>query len=205
MKRKRNNGKRYRKQRVSRISNRSPEYKVRYETFNADDITHAFSINTNLCPLLQGDDNTQRIGRKIILTRISLRFLVTAHEDTGVYDNQQVRLMLVQNRQTGGTDLSPAELLRNSTTYALTSPLNLDYRHKYTMLFDRTLILTPVLPTRSVVVTMPLSLQVIYNAGTNDVAAISSNSLSLVAVGSANQADTYPTLSGYVTLRFMDL
>jgi len=104
------------------------------------DVTGSIAADTTSAVLLlngiaRGDDIGDRIGRKVIIKMMELRFKLGATSDTGI--DQVQRLLVVYDKQTNGAACTGAQVLATvASAYAPYSPTNLENRNRFVVLYD---------------------------------------------------------------------
>lgn len=151
----------------------------------------------------RGDNINQRNGREILMRSIQFQYTCSVTPVTGV--DQQVRVMLVYDRQTNATELTAAQVLHQANTL---SPRNLENRKRFKILYDRTHQLNAAGEPGSQVTRRfyrRLRHPVTFNALTNgDVADIVTGSLYLVIIGSVATGDTDAFVNCFSRIRYSD-
>ena len=110
--------------------------------FKFVDVTVGADINTTgfvhlLNGMTRGDDISQRIGREVTLRSVQMTYQIGSKNNTGL--DQYVRAMLVYDSQAnGGPTPLISDILSASNTYA---HRNLENRHRFKILYDRTIAL----------------------------------------------------------------
>ncbi len=83
----------------------------------------------------RGDQHFQRNGDSITLTSFQCRFMLSTNT---AGDNNLVRLLVVHDKQVNGVLMTAAELFLDATADdILTSPYNLDNKHRFRVLSDK--------------------------------------------------------------------
>jgi len=86
--------------------------------------------------IVRGSGRSEFIGSKIKPTSLSIKGQVIAGDSPG----NMLRLVIIQDKTTSGTPT--AGTLFSNLTYPWVSPFNADYRDTYTVLYDKTWLLT---------------------------------------------------------------
>ncbi len=95
---------------------------------------------TNLTAVAQGDSESNRDGRKYVIDSIHLRgfFLTTAKEsETTPVCDILVRMILVQDTQTNGAQLTATDVMDAGQTDDINSFRNLQFTKRFIVLHDR--------------------------------------------------------------------
>lgn len=178
--------------------------------FKAVDVTTATtSVGTTpvfflLNGMTSGSGLDQHIGREVTLKSLEIKYVVGP--EAGVTVDQMVRVLLVYDRQTNGAAPAVTDVL---TSQSSVSPRNLENRHRFKILYDRTLpINTPVEPISKKYRKFyrRLAHPVTFNAGVaGTVADITTGSLYLVAFGTRPiGANTAAYIEFFSRIRYQD-
>lgn len=101
----------------------------------------------NACQL--GTDATQRIGRKIVMRSILMRYIQTLQDNAGATDPiagataGSIRVMIVLDMQANGTALTVADVLVGAGGTANVAGNNLNNRERFRVLFDKFRVIDP--------------------------------------------------------------
>ncbi len=157
---------------------------------------------SQLCNIPQGDTTNTRDGAQIKMLGYELNYLIrmSVSADTATY----IRIMLVLDKQTNQAVYVNTDLLEDVTnTDAILSPRNLDNMRRFSVLYDRTHVLSPG-GSQGVVVKKYIKRNILirYDASTSAIADLTSNSLSLIQVGS--QVTNDPLITVFGRLRYVD-
>ncbi len=149
-----------------------------------------------LTNIVQGLTDITRMGTKITITGIQLRYI--ANDDiTNGY-----RMMVIMDRQTNGVIYTAADLLEDvTTTDVMISPLNRDNKGRFKVLYDR-LHLLSVAGVANVQGRrfFRMNTEVRFDGNAGDISDLTTNSYSLLHV--AQIASMNPTI--FVRLFFTD-
>lgn len=131
----------------------------------------------------QGLEAYNRVGRQILMKQLDLKLSFT--QQNGAVNAQQLRYMVVYDRQSNGAVFTNANLLDNSVAllWWTRKPTNPDNRDRFEILLDRTLQINPTLLEQSAPVfdhRLQLTLPTQYNGAGATVASITTGSLYLV-------------------------
>lgn len=148
----------------------------------------------------QGSTAITRDGNQIKITANYLRFNIIG----GSSANSLFRLMLVQDKQTNQAVYTIGDLLATGDANSnITSPLNIDNKYRFTVLYDK------VFRTSNVSnnalykdIYKKMQLRIRYDASTPDITDLTSSSLSLVFI--SNLASGNPSITYYNRIRFVD-
>lgn len=180
----------------------NPEFKFLDTTVTAQAISTTANI-TQLTNLAQGDTDITRDGAQIRITAIRCSgFMVV--DPTAV--NSFVRVMLVLDKQTNGAIYTTAALLADATAGdAVASPLNLDNKFRFRVLYDEVIALSAGSSSGGIkfgfFLKMP-NLKIRYSANVGDITDLASNSLSLFMI--SNEPTNVPATTFGVRIRFLD-
>ena len=159
-------------------------------------------IITELTNLSQGDTSSTRDGDSIKATAIMLRGICAI---SPVASTSQYRVMLVQDKQTNGALFTPADLLEDTTAGDnLISPLNLDNKYRFRVLYDKLHTLSVNGGNESIKWSKYINLNQHFRYGSNagTIADLNTNSLALVTI--SNEPTNTPNQTVYSRLRYVD-
>ncbi len=156
---------------------------------------------TQLSNISQGDTSTTRDGDSIKITAISGKYDFLTNPSATV---SIIRIMLVLDKQTNGAIYSIGDLLEDTTAQdILVTPLNLDNKHRFKILWSRKIHLSKTGEGgRTVKFYKKVSIKLRYGTNLGTIADLNSDSLSLVMV--STQATNTPTVTSYTRLRYID-
>lgn len=175
------------------------EYKCHDTQLSSLAITTVATIHA-LTNVAQGDTTNERDGNQMKITRNLLRYSVVG----GPADDTLIRVMLVLDKQTNGALYAISDLLQDtSVTDIIISPLNLDNKFRFRVLYDRVHSLSSEGKNSINVSKMfKMGLRIRFDANDQMITDLTSYSLSFVAV--ANQATNTPNLTLFNRVRFVD-
>jgi len=168
-------------------------------------LSMAFAGGILLNGLIPGSTATTRIGRKVILKSLLMRYRgITATTSVG---GCPVRMLMVYDKQANGVAPVLGDVLRANATY--TSQSNLNNRNRFVILFDRTVQLNASGESGSSrVINVRVNLRnklVTFNGGTaGTVADISTGSIYIFSVGSVAPGATAGSTDGTARVRFTE-
>ncbi len=180
---------------------------VNVEYKNHDVITSTQTVSTGgaivqLTNIGSGDGANSRDGRDITIKRITWRyFAVQAALAVVTY----LRVILVLDKQTNEAIYTASDLLADVTANnAINSPLNLDNKKRFRILYDKVHLLNDVFLNgiRPVKYNKDTTIKLTFDASTPSIADITSNSLSIFLISS--ETTELPTIFSYCRLRFID-
>lgn len=137
-----------------------------------------------LTNIVQGNTDITRIGNKIMITGVQLKYTVT---DTVT---NPVRIMLVLDKQTNGALLAANDILEDSTTGdAIISPRNRDESLRFRVLYDKVHLIS-VNGQASAFVSkfIKLNVPVKFDGNAGDITDLTSNSLVIMHVATVAAA-----------------
>lgn len=149
----------------------------------------------------QGDTAITRDGNQIKITRNLLRYSISGNSSAA---DQLIRVMLVLDQQTNQAIYSAADLLQDVSAFdSILSPLNLDNKFRFHVLYDKVHRLTSG-ANNSVYVNKMFNLQqrIRFDNSTPSIADLTSQSLSFLCV--SNQATGSLTVTLFNRIRFVD-
>jgi hypothetical protein len=154
--------------------------------------------------LAPGTAVTQRLGRKVVLTRLEFSLLNASTPTTGL--DQVQRILLIWDRQTNGAAPAILDVLSAGSPTSLFNP---DNATRFKILFDWIKPVNASTESDSIVATghvsIPLRLPVQFNGGgAGSVADIVSGSLYLITLGSLASGATAGSVTGYTRVYFTD-
>ncbi len=183
--------------RVRRLEN-NVEYKFRDTDSGTLAPTLAGAILL-LNGLAQGNDTDDRDGDQVEFTSIQIRF--QARADTAG-DENMIRVMLIQDRQTNGALPDVSDVLQKVTQFAiLNSPLKLTNKFRFRVLYDRICEINDsghngVFKSSY----KKLSVKARYTGATNAITDINTNSIFSIVIGNTTDG----AYNFFVRLRFTD-
>jgi len=147
----------------------------------------------------QGDDVGERESNDVLMTHLTLRQNFIVGDTTNT-----IRTLLVYDKQANGAVFTDTQLFQNYTSATILAPLTdfrADYKTRFTILYDKTFVLTNVGSNLCVVKIKHLRLnkKVNYVAGTSAVTSIGRGALYLVYI-SDSTAPTHPTFSSSISV-----
>lgn len=161
----------------------------------------AFTTPALLNGLTVGTDNNNRIGRKVVWTKIMCRYFVNQGSSTG---GANFRILVVYDKQTNGVAPSITDIL-NADSF--TSFNNLNNRDRFITIIDHITESVSQNGNASVagIITRKLSLDTIWNADTTAVVgAINTGSIYAMIAQTGGDITQSPDSSMRFRLRFVD-
>lgn len=175
------------------------EYKCHDVSFNNTAVTQT-AIITQLTNVPQGDSSQSRDGSQLKITRNVLRYSICG----GAVADTLVRCMLVHDKQTNGAIYAIADLLQDSSVIdIINSPLNLDNKYRFRVLYDKVHKLSNASQNAiAVSKVLNLSQRIRFDGTDTSITDLTSSSLSFVMC--SNQGASPPNLALFNRLRFVD-
>lgn len=201
--RNRNRGNRNNRNNVNRTLIRSLQFKAFYTHFSNITVTSA-GVMQNINIIDQGLDITNRVGRQINITRITIRgHYEIANGLANSPQRQLARIILFRDKQANqaaptGTDL----LYDNTIDDAINSPYNLDNRHRFHVVFDKAFVFSSAFPIHNIFFNINANIAITFDASTSSVSDQTSNAYYLFFV--SDNSVSGPTFNGYSVVRFTD-
>lgn len=151
----------------------------------------------------QGDDYTNRDGRKVIFKSIQLRIIAFGTPGTAV--DQSIRYLIVYDKQPTGALPAVTDIL---DTAAVVSNTNLSNRDRFIILKDKViscqLNTTAAAPQYHNEKYMKINLETVFSGTSAAITSISSGAIYLVQVGTVAAGATTYSNTGRLRLRFVD-
>jgi len=177
------------------------EYKFHDVQLTGVGLTETGTI-VQLTNIAQGDTDQTRDGSQVKLTRLDIKYFLGSHVDQPL---TQVRVMLIHDKQTNQAIYSLADLLVDSSTSDnIVSPLNLDNKYRFRILYNKIHSLTNSGSNHAInrKIHKELNMRIRYDASTAAIADITSSSLSLVLI--SNQPVNQPAITLFSRIRYID-
>lgn len=113
------------------------EMKALDNTLSSDTVSATGGIKLDsVCKIAQGTDENERIGRKIVLKKLLMRYVVNLYNGTDAANTDDgVRVIVYLDKQANGATATVTNIL-NSASY--TSFNNLSNKDRFTILYDET-------------------------------------------------------------------
>ncbi len=162
-------------------------------------LDQTFDIN-QLTNIAQGDTTVTRDGAQCKVVAVEFNALIIANDTN---PKTAVRLMLVCDKQTNQAIYNIADLLDDSTAVDnIVSPLNLNNKHRFNVIYDRVHYCSLAKPVIHVKRTFKMNLLIRYDGSTPSIADLTQNSLSFNTV--SNEATNTPTIAFFHRIRYVD-
>lgn len=159
------------------------------------------TISSLLTPIAQGVNDTERIGRKVRLLKMDLRYNAYMASTTTV--GSPFRIKIVYDKQANGVAPTAAQVL---TTDSMISPNNLDNADRFITLADwyTQPMSVPSDMNESKRLTRKMDLNQIWSAATGTIADITTGSVYLWVWSNGQIATTAGVFSYYCRFRYTD-
>lgn len=168
-------------------------------------LTNAVTLQL-LNGLLPGTSASQRIGMKVMIRSIEMRFWLNAAANS---INTLARIALVLDKQANGAPGAAADVWDNKATpYNVVTIRNLANRKRFKIMWDKTLPVSTEAPVKHYHLYMKLRRPIIteYNAGVaGTIADIASNSIYLYSWSNDNTGANQVTYTFVVRVRYTDM
>ncbi len=176
------------------------EFKNKFSQITATAIPTT-AIRTTLFSLAQGDTNITRDGNQVRWKSIYLKYFLTQNVSAS---NTQVRVILVYDGKSTGTQPTLSQILQDSTVSDnLISPVNFNLTKRFVFLYDRMHTLSTGGPsTESGKFYKKIDMKCQYNGSAGTIADLDDKNIELVFIGS--EATNTPIVTSMVQLRFID-
>lgn len=148
----------------------------------------------------RGDTTNQRDGAQCKMVGFDLNYTIVVSATT---PRTITRVLLVLDKQTNQAIYTAADLLEDvSAGDNIISPRNLNNKHRFQVLYDRTHNLS--LDSATIVVRKYIKKDVLlrYDASTSAIADLTQNSLSVMHM--TNETTNVPQLTSFLRVRFID-
>ncbi len=153
-----------------------------------------------------GDTNITREGNMILVKHISVELMLKINASAS---SSQIRVLLIRDKQTNGALYGVDDVLQSiANLTGLISPLDIDFKARFTILHDRIYILNRpgvsavVSNVRHVKFNKRQNIKLRYDTDIGDITDLQSNSYSLLLIGS--EITNAPTFDHFVRTKFID-
>lgn len=113
----------------------NPEKK--FVDLNVSDLPAVTGTVTLLSLIPQGDGESERVGRKAVITDILLKGFVILSATASTAASNRVRISIVQDKQTNGAAFVPADVFNTLGTADINSYRDLSHIGRFNVLFDK--------------------------------------------------------------------
>ncbi len=171
-----------------------------FDTLQTGVVITDVPIITQLTNIPIGDTTITRDGSQCKMIGIDFNYFLAVSPTT---PRTIVRIMLVLDKQTNQAIYLNTDLLADVTINDnINSPRNLDNKHRFSVLYDRTHMLSLAVPTVRVHKYIKRDVLLRYDASTSAIADLTQNSLSLVQM--TNENTNQPQISSFMRIRYVD-
>lgn len=175
--------------------------------FKFHDVLNAITPSTTLSiqqltNIPQGDTDITRDGAQVKCLRLLVRYLAVINASA---TTTFLRVMIIKDKQTNQAIYAAGDLLTDITaTDAINSPMNLDNKYRFQVLYNRVHIMSITGANAAIKgeVFKDIDLKLRFDNSTPSIADLTSNSLSLVFI--SDQATNTPTVTFFSRLRYVD-
>ncbi len=176
------------------------EYKFFDDQGTQNDKTATPSIGY-ISNILQGDGGSNRDGNQVKVIGMYINYLWVMHASAVT---TQVRLMIIEDKQTNGAVFSAADILSDVTGIDnIISPYNLNNKYRFRVIYDKVHMLNDNgNQTAKVSTFIKLDTKLRYDGTAGDVTDATSSSYSFLAV--STESTNSPALTRNFWLRFVD-
>ncbi len=179
---------------------------VEHKTIDSAAIFQTVSASGFIIPLTntqQGTTSVSRDGDQIKVTSIYWKYWLSFNTAASF---SFVRCMLIQDKQTNSAQFTAADVLNDvsSGNVAIVSPLNLDNKYRFKVLYDKVHKLNDnsgnLIQYKELY--KKVDLRIRYDGNIGDITDLSSNSYSLLMI--SNQTGNMPSITSYTRVRYVD-
>ncbi len=151
----------------------------------------------------QGDTESSRDGSQVKVVRINIRGTVRMNDSV---PSTNVRVMLICDKQTNSAIYLHGDLLQNTAVdLNIVSPLNLDNKYRFHVLYDKNFLYSNNGKFNSQFnINKNIQTRMRFDGATADIANITSSSYSLVVFSDENAPAGQPFLTFTARIRFVD-
>ncbi len=193
---------------------RGREYKFHDELFSATMTTGGtILLNGSLNEIAQGIQESQRVGRKIVIKSVQMKAKYRLSTSTGATGNNLYRVIIFQDKQCNGATAVVLDLLEQAD---LLSFYNLANSSRFRILLDETKVMNPsagagngtandfneVFHFKEYSIPVNIPIEFDNSASTGAIATIRSNNIGLLVI--MNEATEDVTIAATTRLRFSD-
>jgi hypothetical protein len=177
---------------------------IKYVDTSVNQVADTTGAVTLLNGLPRGDDVSERVGRKVVMTGLDLSLVSYVTPTTGI--DQTHRYILVYDKQANGAAPAITDVLVSASTVALP---NLNNRLRFVILADEIKALNASAEPGSYWATgmrkLRFNLSTIFNSGdAGTVADIQTGAFFLITLGSIAAGATAGTFSGRARIHYVD-
>lgn len=177
---------------ANRVRSMSGVEKKYLDTNDSATITAAGVISGSLTTVPEGTTDVSRVGNKITVTNVNIRFVILVDDrTTAVIFNRNVRFILYIDRQANGSTPQPSEIIGVPTSVEYRSYRNLDSVDRFVILHD-SFIHVPMIttnaahtmigPTKVYTLNKKIECPIHYNGTTGATTEVRSNNIGFLMV-----------------------
>lgn len=184
---------------IARITG-APERKFMHTQITGSAVSSTFS-STSLVLIDEGTGVSDRIGRKIVVTSIQIKFACTQNTNAA---NTFLRLLIVKDKQANEGGITGTDLLYDTSVYdAVVSSYNLDQRYRFKVLRDRVFEMCETGESqRYYKCYIKCHIPITYDGTGNGQADLTSNNLCICMI--SNEATNTPSVTYDCVVRYVD-
>lgn len=171
-----------------------------FDTLLSGVVCSTVPLISQLTNIPVGDTTNSRDGSQCKMIGIEMNYTLAVN---ATLPRTVVRIMLVLDKQTNQAIYLNTDLLEDVTASDnIVSPRNLDNKHRFQVLYDRTHMLSLSVATVTVKKYIKKDVLLRFDASTPSIADLTQNSLSFVRF--TNEAANEPTINAFLRVRFVD-
>lgn len=161
----------------------------------------------SICLIAQGTTDQTRIGTKLIVRNINIRWWATLDSQTTGPNGQLVRLMVVQDLQANGAQAAVTDVLKSANQSAFR---NLDNDERFKVLYDKWQTINPTAQNAATSSALNVSqlkkvnkkcyIPIVISSTTNDIANVKSNNIFVLGIATGAVSN----ISAQCRIKFTD-
>lgn len=188
----------------------SPEMKFKDDTANFGTVDATGEIVDSICEVAQGTTESTRVGRKITIKKIALRWLALLPSTSDpTQTSETIRIIIYKDKQCNGATATVTDILEGANWRSFN---NLANKGRFTVMMDKRITLNCASGAydgtndqfgecrRVGECYLDCNIPIEFDAGTGAITEIKSNNVGLLAIA----ADGIGTLSVFWRIRFFD-
>lgn len=157
-------------------------------------------VISQLTNIAQGDTTNTRDGSQCKMVGFNINYFL---QTSATVPRTIVRIMFVLDKQTNQAIYTAGDLLNDVTVVDnIVTPRNLNNKHRFVVLYDRTHMLSLSRPTVHIKKYIKRDVLLRYDASTPSIADLTQNSLSMVQW--TNEPTNVPNITSFIRIRFVD-
>ncbi len=176
---------------------------VEIKNFDSQQTNVAITTVSAILPLTnisQGDTTSTRDGAQVKMVGLEMNYMILRHPDAL---QTNVRIMVVLDKQTNQAQYISTDLFEDaSVNDVIVTARNLDNKHRFQILYDRTHSLHDAQTTLVVKKYIKKDVLLRYDASTPSIADLTQNSISFLQVGT--ETASTPVITSFLRIRFID-